>query len=188
MGPSSPLPRQVSLESSEGSGMNVGSIFLHGLESSGQGHKARLIGQLVPGLVCPDFTGSLEERMGQLEPWLAEGSWMVVGSSFGGLMAALWARANPTRVHRLILLAPALHRPDFDRTGPPLAVPTLLVHGTADTVVPPVEVRDRASRAFSDLTVWWVDDDHRLTATSQSMDWVRLLDPQESRPFQGGFG
>ena len=151
-------------------------IFLHGLESSGQGHKARLIRTLVPGLHCPDFSGSLSERMSQLEPILAaEPEWVIVGSSFGGLMAALWTLAHPQRVRRLVLLAPALHRPEFDTACPPVSVPTLLVHGQQDTVVPPDLVEARARAAFSNLTVERVEDDHRLSATSQRMDWATLL-------------
>jgi len=148
-------------------------IFLHGLDSSSQGHKARQLSAM--GVLTPDFQGSLEQRMVQLEPYLhGDEPWILVGSSFGGLMAALWTLHNPQRVARLILLAPALHRAEFvfDRS---VQVPTVLFHGTRDSVVPHELATQRARAAFENLTVHWVDDDHRLTATSQSLDWKELL-------------
>jgi pimeloyl-ACP methyl ester carboxylesterase len=148
-------------------------MFLHGLDSSSQGRKARLLAS--KGVETPDFTGDLATRMAQLEPLLGSCEpWVLVGSSFGGLMAALWTLRNPDRVHRLILLAPAFHRPDFV-VERPVDVPTLLVHGTRDSVVPHVLARERAALAFRSLRVEWVDDDHRLEATAQRMDWQELL-------------
>lgn len=148
-------------------------MFLHGLESSSQGVKARALRPL--GVVTPDFSGSLGERMQQLEPQLVgEDRWTLVGSSFGGLMAALWTLHNPHRVERLILLAPALHHPDFE-VASPVSLPTLLVHGLQDEVVPPQLVRQRAQQAFTHLTVRWVEDDHRLQKTCQDLDWAGLL-------------
>jgi len=153
----------------------IKTIFLHGLESNGQGRKARLLRSIFPELVSPDFTGTLEERMAQLEPVLAaQERWNIVGSSFGGLMAALWCQQHSERIARLILLAPALHRPEFAEPRV-VATPTLLVHGTQDTVVPPGIVAERARRAYSHLTIRSVEDDHRLQATSESMNWRELL-------------
>lgn len=154
--------------------------FLHGLESSSQGDKARLLAPL--GVVAPDFRGTLQERMAQLQPHLADGQpCVLIGSSFGGLMAALWTLQAPEQVQRLILLAPALHRPDF-RPVHPVSVPTLLIHGRQDTVVPPAPVETAARQAFSRLTVWSVDDDHRLKKTSQALNWRALLDLEKAIP------
>lgn len=148
-------------------------LYLHGLDSSGQARKAQAIRQRVPELETPDFSGSLAERMAQLRSMLGEERLVLVGSSFGGLMAALWTCQYPHQVERQILLAPALHRDDF---APIAAVdtPTLLIHGRQDDVVPPQAVEEKAHRAFSRLTLWPVDDDHRL-ATTQQLDWPRLL-------------
>ncbi|MBX3172427.1 MAG: alpha/beta fold hydrolase [Candidatus Eremiobacteraeota bacterium] len=147
-------------------------MFLHGLDSSSQGRKARLLASL--GVETPDFRGDLAARMAQLEPLLGSERWVLIGSSFGGLMAALWTLRHPARVHRLILLAPAFHRPDFV-VERPVDVPTLLVHGTRDTVVPHELARARAGEAFSHLRVEWVDDDHRLEATARHLDWPALM-------------
>lgn len=148
-------------------------IFLHGLDSSSQGYKARQLSTM--GVLTPDFQGSLDERMVQLEPYLqGDDLWILVGSSFGGLMAALWTLRNPQRVARLILLAPALHRPEFVFAGP-VQVPTVLVHGIRDSVVPHELASERARAAFENIAVHWVDDDHRLAATAQNLDWKELL-------------
>ena len=153
-------------------------IFLHGLEGSSRGLKATLLKAIFPDIVVPDFEGSLDERMERLGPILAaEPEWIIVGSSFGGLMAALWTCANPSRVKRLVLLAPALlHHPAFERAAAHrVAVPTWLFHGASDEVVPMEPVLQMARRVFSALEIRVVEDDHALWATCNSIDWRALL-------------
>lgn len=155
----------------------IGQIFLHGLESSGQGHKGRLLRASLPYILTPDFTGSLEQRMAQLAPILEQAPrWAIVGSSFGGLMAALWACAHPRRVARLVLLAPALIHPAFAAAPPPpVDLPTTIYHGQRDDVVPLAPTRALAERVFTRLHFHVVDDDHLLRATVQSIDWPQAL-------------
>ncbi len=152
-------------------------IFLHGLESSSQGYKARLLRSLFPAMIIPDFSGSLEQRMAQLAPIMATGDdWAMIGSSFGGLMATLWASMHPSQLRKLVLLAPALVPPYF--TAPPPAsirVPTLIYHGRYDTVVPLEPVQHVARQAFVDLDFRIVDDDHMLRATVDRLDWRVVL-------------
>lgn len=151
-------------------------LLIHGLEGSSQGHKAQLLRQVDPQLLTPDFTGDVKERMTQLEAILSPEPepWFLIGSSLGGLMAALWTCRNPRRVRRLILLAPALHRPEFERSQN--YVPTMLVHGTKDTVVPLEPVAEIARSTFLMLDFHAVEDDHRLKATMELLDWHRLLE------------
>jgi pimeloyl-ACP methyl ester carboxylesterase len=152
-------------------------IFLHGLMGSSQGFKATLLRDLYPHILIPDFRGSLEERMAQLTPILAdEPEWVIIGSSMGGLMGALFTCQHPERVGKLILLAPALTWPDFFENPPaPVSVPTVVYHGRRDTVVPVEPVRDLAARIFTDLTFYVVDDDHGLHRAVQAIDWSSLL-------------
>lgn len=152
-------------------------IFLHGQESSGQGFKGRLLRGIFPAILTPDFAGSLEQRMAQLDPILGDQpGWAIVGSSFGGLMGALWACAHPAQVRRLVLLAPALHLPEFAARPPaPIDVPVVVYHGTRDTVVPLAPVRALAERVFRSLAFHVVEDDHRLQATAQAIDWPAAL-------------
>ncbi|MGC8855618.1 MAG: YqiA/YcfP family alpha/beta fold hydrolase [Anaerolineae bacterium] len=153
-------------------------IYLHGLESNSQSGKARLFAQKYPGMLTPDFHGSFEERMTQLYPILGDlNDWTIIGSSFGGLMAAVFACERPTQVRKLILLAPALLLPPFaSRPDPkPVTVPTILIHGRQDDIVPFAPVRALAEQAFSHLTIYLVNDDHRLHKTFGEMDWDRIL-------------
>jgi pimeloyl-ACP methyl ester carboxylesterase len=148
---------------------------------SSQGFKATMLRDLYPQMLIPDFRGSLEERMAQLTPILADGSeWIIVGSSMGGLMGALFTCQYPEKVSKLILLAPALIWPDFVENPSPVSVPVVVYHGRRDTVVPIGPVRDLAARIFTDLTFCVVDDDHGLHKTVQAIDWpVLLQSPRE---------
>lgn len=154
-------------------------IYLHGLESNSSSGKASQFREWYPGMVIPDLTGLFEERMVQLEPILAEQTdWTIIGSSFGGLMGAAYACTNPNRVRKLILLAPALLRSPFGKylSLQPVPVPTIVIHGTQDDVVPLQPARDAAQTLFTDLQYIVVDDDHRLRKTLQELDWKTILE------------
>jgi pimeloyl-ACP methyl ester carboxylesterase len=157
-------------------------IFIHGLEGSSQGIKAKLLRQLFPAIRIPDFSGSLEGRMEDLDRVLeGSGEWTVIGSSFGGLMGALFACRNPERVGKLLLLAPALIWPDFASSPPePVSMPVVVYHGTRDEIIPLEPVRALAEGVFRNLDFREVDDDHGLYKTVHAIDWVVLLgDGQE---------
>jgi len=153
-------------------------IYLHGLESDSNSGKARQFREWFPGMLTPDFKGSFEERMTQLEPILAaKEDWTIIGSSFGGLMGTVYTCGHPTQIRKLILLAPALLRDPFGSflDLDPVSVPTIIIHGTLDTVVPPGPVRKVAQSLFTNLTYHIVEDDHRLHKTAQEMDWETIL-------------
>lgn len=153
-------------------------IFLHGLESSSQTYKASVIRNSFPELIVPDFTGPLEQRMKALYPILGDKKdWTIIGSSFGGLMGAIFSCERPDQVRKLVLLAPALMLPEF---APFLgcesvSVPTTIIHGRQDTVVPLEEVREIARKVFSNLTYEIADDDHRLHQATDTLDWKSIL-------------
>jgi len=152
-------------------------VYLHGLDSNSQTYKAAVIRAVYPDLITPDFIGFLDERMRQLYPILGDASnWTLIGSSFGGLMAALFATQRPAQVHKLILLAPALMLSEFAEHLPtPIDVPTIIIHGTQDTVVPVEIIQPLAERVFRHLDYRLVDDDHRLHKSAQELDWKSLL-------------
>lgn len=152
-------------------------IFIHGLEGTSQGVKAQLLRGIFPDILTPDVRGSLPERMATLQAIVgATEGWTMIGSSFGGLMGALFTCQNPQQVDRLILLAPALIWPDFAADPPgPVDVPTVIYHGTRDEIVPLEPVRTLAQQAFSNLTFNAVDDDHGLYKTVHELDWRKLL-------------
>jgi len=153
-------------------------IFLHGLESSSRTYKASIIRKACPELIVPDFSGSLEKRMEILYPILGDKKdWTIIGSSYGGLMAAIFTCQHPDQVQKQVLLAPALMLPQFasflDHES--VSVPTTVIHGTQDTIVPLDKVREIAQKVFTNLTHKIVDDDHRLHKATKMLDWKLLL-------------
>ncbi|NPV03197.1 MAG: alpha/beta fold hydrolase [Syntrophaceae bacterium] len=154
-------------------------VFIHGLESSSRGTKGVFFRERYPDMIIEDYGGPLEERMVKLDRLLAgRQDLLLVGSSFGGLMAAIYACENEARVRKVVLLAPALHVPDFSRfLCRRVKVPVLLFHGKHDDVVPPSEVKTIAETVFENLDYRLVDDDHSLHATFPLMDWVAILGP-----------
>ncbi|MDO9559463.1 MAG: alpha/beta fold hydrolase [Syntrophales bacterium] len=128
-------------------------------------------------MILEDFTGPLDRRMDRLNHLLKNKTDLVlVGSSYGGLMAAIYACRNPQTVRKLILLAPALDLTDFQ---PYLTrrhdIPVVLYHGRLDDVVPPEAVQIIARKVFSNLDYHAVDDDHSLHDTFSGMAWDELL-------------
>ncbi len=151
-------------------------IFLHGLDSSGSGTKGTFLSKRFPDMECPDFGGTLQERLLQLYELVADlKNLVVVGSSFGGLMATCLAIAHPGQVQRLILLAPALNFPEFRIPQHPIEAETILVIGSADVVTPPDIVIPAARASFSNPQISIADDDHLLHHTYQNLDWDHLL-------------
>jgi pimeloyl-ACP methyl ester carboxylesterase len=152
-------------------------ILIHGLEGSSQGDKAVLLRSKFPRMLTPDFRGPLDDRMGTLCALLGEDQgWTVIGSSLGGLMAALFCVDHPEQVRRLILLAPALFLPEFSRKcWETIDVPSVVYQGSQDVVVPVAQTRVLSERTFSSLQFFLVDDDHRLFNTTQNLDWDDLV-------------
>jgi pimeloyl-ACP methyl ester carboxylesterase len=160
---------------------NFTRVFIHGLDSSSRGTKGSFFRERYPGMLISDFSGPLEERMARLEQTLAgENNLILVGSSYGGLMAALYACKNEARVRRLILLAPALSHGDFSPyEEKPLELPVTLYHGRHDVVVPPGETLRIAEQLFGNLESHLVDDDHNLHIVFPTLDWDMLLETRE---------
>jgi pimeloyl-ACP methyl ester carboxylesterase len=152
-------------------------MFIHGLEGTSQGTKAVLLRSLFPAMLIPDFRGTLEERMDTLYPLLGDQDvWTLIGSSFGGLMAALFACQQPAQVRKLVLMAPALILPQFAASPPaPVDIPTIVYHGRQDQIVPLEPTRKLAQQVFRQLTFHAVDDVHGLYKTVFEIDWPVLL-------------
>jgi len=153
-------------------------VFVHGLDSSSRGTKGSFFRERYPEMLLEDYSGPLEERMERLEKGLdGKRNLILVGSSYGGLMAALFACRHPSRVRRLVLLAPALGLADLDPFEDlPLPVPAILYHGRADAVVPPEPTRRIAARLFANFDYHLVEDEHDLHRVFPTLDWDRLLE------------
>lgn len=140
--------------------------FLHGLESGPIGSKTLALQAAFGAVLAPDCRGlfGIEQRLHHIEAELAavDDELVLVGSSFGGLMAALVADRQPQRVRATVLLAPALHAPGVETVH---RVPAFcrILHAPADDVVP-----FAASVTFGarlGVPVEAVEDDHRLSAS-----------------------
>ena len=152
-------------------------IFIHGLQSSPNGTKSRFFRDKCPHMLIPHFKGNLEERMRELGCILhGQSGIRLVGSSLGGLMAAIFAMENASRVERLILLAPAINAPSFTPYLPQrLTVPVWIYHGLQDDIISLHEVERIARNVFKQLRFHVMDDDHSLRRTFTAIDWHRLL-------------
>lgn len=152
-------------------------VFIHGLDSSSQGTKGQYFKSRYPDMIIPDFEGSLQERMTRLEEVLEGKSGLtLVGSSFGGLMAVIFAMGKESAVERLVLLAPAIHA--LEEVPYPLktlSIPVTIYHGILDEVIPLDQVKAVAERFFPALDFHEVQDDHFLHQTFRTLDWDRLL-------------
>jgi pimeloyl-ACP methyl ester carboxylesterase len=152
-------------------------IFIHGLESGNQGTKGVFFKEKFPDMIIPNFPGSLQERMEKLNEILSEKSGIrLVGSSFGGLMASIFAMEHESRVDKLILLAPALNLIEFSNYHKKkISSPVWIYHGRDDEVIPLESVEEIAKKTFPNLTFHAMDDDHYLHKTFKTIDWNRLL-------------
>ena len=152
-------------------------VFIHGLESSSRGTKGRFFRDRYPHMIVEDFFGSFPQRMEKLEKLLADKDPLIlVGSSYGGLMAAVYSGRHEQRVKRMILLAPALAMEPYRRYLPEKSsVPVIVYHGRKDEVVPLKETRVVAEGIFTDLVFHEVDDDHLLRTVFPLLPWDELL-------------
>ena len=161
-------------------------IFIHGLESSGNGFKGQLFRKVLPGCLTPSFTpysseisfrNLLEKRMGELILLLKDKEqWIVIGSSFGGLMGTRFSLEFPSQVSKLILLAPFLSSNVLNvKSHSPVSIPVIVFHGRHDKIVSFKISRARAKKLFTNLVYNIVDDDHSLHKTVQALDWKKII-------------
>lgn len=157
--------------------MKPARAFIHGLESTSQGTKGTFFRERYPDMILEDFTGTFAQRMKKLEGLLAGKQPLVlVGSSYGGLMAAVFACRHEERVAKLILLAPALHiGPYAPYRNRRLHIPIVIYHGLQDEIVPLKAIRPIAEELYSNHRFYAVEDDHSLHATFATLDWDDLL-------------
>ena len=137
-------------------------VFIHGLESSGDGFKGQLLRKRIPGCLTPSFKPYapripikvlLNDRMEQLIPILKEKNpWIIIGSSFGGLMGVLFTLKYPLKVSKLILLAPFLSISKLiPKYYSSIEVPVIVFHGKNDNVVSVNRSRSQAEKLFTNL-------------------------------------
>lgn len=141
--------------------------FFHGLESGPHGSKYRRLCESFE-VTSPDFQGmEIWRRLEKAEQLTREMTdLVVVGSSYGGLLAALLYSAHPERFKGYVLLAPALYGEPAEKIErmPDNAV---VIHGSLDDVVPLSAVQPVYDRFGVDVRV--VEDGHRLSESHEAM-------------------
>jgi predicted esterase len=151
-------------------------FFLHGLESSGNGTKGRFFKENFSEMIVADYSGTLQSRLQQFEKLCGDSNDLVlVGSSFGGLMATCFAVASPSRVKKLVLMAPALNFPGFQVPQHKISTPTYLLIGSLDDLTPAARVIPLAEQTFSNIEIQMVEEDHMLHQSFSKLDWKKLL-------------
>jgi pimeloyl-ACP methyl ester carboxylesterase len=143
-------------------------VFVHGLEGRPDGAKPTALREGGFEVFAPDGRGrSLADRIAGAQRAIdAHPGAILVGSSYGGLAAAWIASVRPDDLRGLVLLAPALfvvEPPVGDPAGLQVSatLPTRVLHGTADAVVP-VACSRRFVAANPHAVLTEVDDDHAL--------------------------
>ena len=159
--------------------MTIRVHFVHGLEGSPSGSKARLLARhfeaSTPAMDTSDFEGCVAQHAALLSE--GGGPDVLAGSSFGGAVAvALLQRghwAGPT-----LLLAQAALLYGLPAELPP-GVPVWIVHGSGDDLVPPEHSRRLAAAGDpGHVRLIEVDDDHSLHASVENgalVGWVHGL-------------
>lgn len=152
-------------------------LFIHGKDGSSQGFKVQYLRRLYPDLLAPDFSGDFWQRMARLDQVIGDtAGWTLIGSSMGGLMAAVFTCQHPGQVAKLVLLAPALAFLDLAQTPlPPSNTPTVIYHGRQDDVVPLGKTRQVAEQLFPNLEFHVAEATHDLNPLLPAIDWPALL-------------
>jgi pimeloyl-ACP methyl ester carboxylesterase len=121
-------------------------LFCHGLESGPHGSKYRALVAAGYDVIAPDCRGMMDlaQRVAIVAPILVAEKPLVVGSSFGGIVAILAALETRVKLPGMVLCAPALERANVPLETLVVPNPVTIIHGRNDTVIPIelVEVED----------------------------------------------
>ena len=156
-------------------------IFLHGMESSPMGTKARFIKGHYHNCLIPELPPDIHLRMSIIKELIVKPV-RIVGSSLGGLSALMLAMSDPDLVEGMILIAPAVGFYDhtvFNETDKtiirktyiPENIPCTVMIGQRDDVIPQADIEAMVERSPSQDLIQTVyrDDDH---AQNNSLDFL----------------
>lgn len=152
--------------------------FIHGLEGSPQGNKARVLAEhfdaQTPQMVTSDFESSVAVQAEALNSFTPD---VVVGSSFGAAVAVELLQRGLWRGPTLLLAQAAVRM--LEAPALPDGVVVWLVHGLQDELIGVEDSRTLAATGTPGLVrLFEVEDDHPLHASVQSgrlVEWVREL-------------
>ena len=149
--------------------------FVHGLESSPQGKKARLFAQhfetRTPAMDTTDFEACVRLQAEVLDEFKPD---VLIGSSFGGAVVVALLQRSVWR-GRTLLLAQA-SRMFLPEPRLPAEFRVTLLHGTDDEIVDVADSRALAATGTPGyVELIEVDDDHQLSRSLQSGALVELV-------------
>jgi predicted esterase len=159
--------------------------FIHGLEGSPQGSKARLLAAhfdtRTPAMDTTDFDACVLLQAEMLKKFRPD---VLVGSSFGGAVAVRLLHLELWRGRTLLLAQAAL---SYDTEAAlPRGVPIWLAHGLQDELIDIEDSRRLAGTGSPEQTrLIEVEDDHPLHASIESgalIQWVTDLSRVEAIP------
>lgn len=164
-------------------------LFLHGLESNPNGNKARWLASrylgFAPALTTRQLEVALEEARSAIRDRAPA---VVVGSSFGGALLLALVSAGDWRGPSVFVAQAGIKIGTGDRL--PEGSRAILVHGTADDVVPFEGSATLAASIASGADLWPVDGgDHRLDVILTDGTLGRAVDTLLSElcdPARGG--
>ena len=150
-------------------------IISHGLESSPDATKAKALSRIVESMDCtserPDYRdrdndpamtrfGDVHGRIARLRDLAkkVQGPLILAGSSMGAFISARVSLEVP--VAGLFLMAPPTQLEVFDIQLEAANIPTCIVHGWDDELIPATEVVKWAHKRRDQLVL--VNDSHRL--------------------------
>ena len=177
-------------------------IYLHGLESGPGGRKGAWLSQhhgayavdldtrhargsfqraLAAGVLWghqwpeieEDFRVPLERARAAITP----ATQVIVGSSFGGAVLTRLVDEGSWRGPSLLIASAGLKLTGKDRL--PESAPMILLHGRRDAVIPLDDARTIAAKSGPNVTLWEIDDDHRMASIMPSgildlaVNWLR---------------
>lgn len=168
--------------------------FFHGLDSSPQGTKSKLLKKHYPQCLIPALPPDIRQRLIILEKEIKVPI-LAVGSSLGGLTALMFADRHPEWVGAMVLLAPAVGCRDESLYTPeqkkilesvyiPAGIPSIVIAGIRDEVIPLASIRAMVTRSPDPKAIQLkeVDDDHNL---HQSLE-IMLASIEQLQTAEGG--
>ena len=160
-------------------------IFAHGMFGNPNGAKLMAFSAAGLNVIAPDGQKQvLWERIATLEQLVEEHGHLrpvIGGSSYGGLAASYVATKHSEKIRGLLLAAPAFSIAEDPVLSPeslviPANVPTAVLHGRQDLVVPHELSLQLRERSGGHVAVEIVEDDHRLeNSLPRLVEMARLL-------------
>lgn len=156
-------------------------FYIHGLDSSPQGVRARYFKAHFPDMLIPALPNDVRVRLDMLKTIIQEPA-CLVGSSLGGLTSLLLARDCPERIRAMVLIAPAVATFDLTLWKPedleevnrlviPAGIPTHVIAARQDDVIPLAGIEGLLARSPKGGEVpFQVFEDGHLLHTPEALE------------------